>query len=93
MESGNQRLGQHAPADERVHALHHFRRGFIGECDGQNGIRLHAKILDQVRNAKRDHPRLAAARAGKDQHRALDSFHGLALLRVQFVEKVHDENN
>ena len=42
----------------------------------------HAFVLDQVRDAIGDDARLAAAGAGKDEHRAFGGFDGFALLRI-----------
>jgi hypothetical protein len=44
-------------------------------------------VFDQVGDAVGDDAGLAAAGAGKDQHRAFSSFDGFALLRVELVEK------
>ena len=44
---------------------------------------------DQVGDAVGDDARLAGARAGENEQRAVDLQHGLALLGVQFVEEVH----
>ena len=50
-------------------------------------LRHHAFVLDQIGDAIGDDARLPAAGAGEDQHRALGGFDGLALLRIQLVEK------
>ena len=44
-------------------------------------------LADQVGDAVGDHARLAAARAGQDEHRALRGQHGLALLRSRFEDR------
>ncbi len=44
---------------------------------------------DQMRNAMRDDARLAAARAGQDQHRAFGRFYCFTLLGIEAREKVH----
>ena len=44
---------------------------------------------DDVRDAVRDDPGLAAARAGQDQKRPFGAADRFALLRVQPFEKIH----
>src|SRR5581483_410307 len=74
--------------EQRVNAALHLARGLVGESDGEDVFRSHADGLDQVRAAVSDDARLAAARAGKDQHGALDNRGGFALLRVEGGEVV-----
>ena len=45
--------------------------------------------LDHVRDAERDDPSLARARAGQDQHRTYYGLGGLALLRIERTEIQH----
>jgi hypothetical protein len=42
-----------------------------------------------MRNAKSNDPRLAGARPGKNEDRAVQSFNGLALLRIQCAQIQH----
>jgi hypothetical protein len=44
-------------------------------------------VFDQVGDAVGNDARFAAARAGEDEDWALGSFDGLALLRIQLIEK------
>jgi hypothetical protein len=44
-------------------------------------------MLDQISNAVGNDTRLPAARASEDEHRALGSFDGLALLRIELFQK------
>jgi hypothetical protein len=44
-------------------------------------------VIDEVGDAVGDDARLAAARAGEDEHRSFGGFDGFALLRVEFIEK------
>ena len=44
-------------------------------------------ILDQMGDAVGDDARLAAARAGQDQHRPVSGFDGFALLRIELIEE------
>ncbi len=85
---GDERPGQRAVANELVDALRHFGGGFVGEGDGEDGIRRDAALVDEVRDAVGDDARLAGAGAGKDKHRAVDGFDAFTLLRIQFVEKM-----
>ena len=87
MEGRNRRLGDGEAAHQLVHALDHLLRGLVGEGHGQDGLRHHAQILDEIRDAEGDDPGLAAARAGQDEHRAVRGFNGGALLRVELVEE------
>ena len=79
--------GRNPCAQQKVrHAIAHLFRGFVRERDGKNGLGGHA-VGDQIGHAKRDRARLAGSRAGQDQHRAFDGFHGQPLFGIQFVEK------
>src|SRR5215469_6024251 len=44
-------------------------------------------MLDEIGDPVGNDARLAAARARQNEHRSIDSFNGLALLRIQLVEK------
>ncbi len=74
-------------AHKFLHAFAHFGGGLVGKGHRQNGFRHHSNVLDQVSNAVGNDPCLAAPRAREDEHRALGSFDGLALLRVELIEK------
>ena len=87
MKRGDDGLGDAESADKFFDALAHLGGGFVGEGHRQNGFRHHAHVLDEIGDAVGDDARLAAARAGEDEHRALGSFDGLALLRVELIEK------
>ena len=87
MEGRDDRLGDTQSANKFLDALTHFGGGFVGEGHRQNGFRHHSHVLDQVGDAVGDDARLAAARAREDQHRAVSSFDGLTLLRVELIEK------
>ena len=52
-------------------ALGHLGRGFIGECDGQDGVGGNALFLDEIGDAVGDDARLARPRAGEDEQGAL----------------------
>jgi len=86
VEGGDQRHRHGARANQRFHAAGHFRRSLVGEGHGQDGIRLRAQPIDEVRNAIGDYARLAAAGARQDEHRPLDRFDGLTLLRVELAQ-------
>ena len=75
--------------EQRSHARAHFAGGFIREGDGQNGRRRHVIRADQMRDAMRDDARLAAARAGQDQHRAFGRCYCFTLLGIETGEKIH----
>ena len=65
-----------------VDALLHLARGLVREGDGQDVLRRDA-LVDEVRDAVGDDARLAGARPGQDQNRAVKGLSGLALLRIQ----------
>ena len=67
----------------------HFRRGFIGERDGQNGGRGHMFRGDQMGDAMRDDLGFTAARAREDQDRSIGGSDGFALLGIETREKIH----
>ena len=69
-------------AEQTQNSLAHFICGFISEGDGQNGRPGHAMILDEVRDAMRDHASFSAAGAGKQQQRTFNVLNGFALLRI-----------
>ena len=73
-------------AGERRDPLAHLARGLVGEGDGEDARRVHPE-RDEVRDPRRDHARLARARAREDQQRALGREHGLALLGVEALEQ------
>ena len=87
MERRDDGLGDAQATHQLFHALTHLGCGLVGERHGQDGLRHHALVLDQIGDAVGDDARLPAAGAGKDQHRPFGGFDGLALLRVQLVEK------
>ena len=66
----------------RDDALAHFARGLVGERDRGDARRLEA-ALDQVRDLGGDHARLAAARAGQHEQRAVEVSHRGALRLVE----------
>src|SRR5258708_8811421 len=74
-------------ADKFSDAFGDFGGGLVGEGHRQNGFRHHSRAFDQVGDAVSDDARLAAARAREDEHRAFSGFDGLALLRVEWIEK------
>ena len=63
--------------------------GLVGEGDRQNGGRRHVPRRDDVRDAVRDDPGFAAARAGQNQQRPFGAGDRFALLRVQALEEIH----
>ena len=87
MKGRDHRLGDAQTADKFFDALAHLGGGLVGEGHRQDGFRHHSHVLDQIGDAVGDDARLAAARAGEDQHRAFGSLDGFALLRVELIEK------
>ncbi len=82
VEGGEQRLGERAVAEDLVDALGHLVGGLVGEGDGEDGVRGHAALLDEIGDAVRDDAGLAGACAGEQQHGAIDGLDAFALLRI-----------
>ena len=66
------------PPQQAVDALGHLPRRFVREGYGKDRRRLRAALLDEVRNAVREHAGFARTGAGDDQQWA-----GFCLYRVQ----------
>ncbi len=64
----------------------HLAGGLVGEGDGQDLVRLHAAGVDQVRDAMREHTRLAGARAGDDEERPFGVDDGFPLRGVEISQ-------
>ena len=79
--------GGDAAAHQLLHALLHLGRGAVGEGDREHLGGRGQLLVDQVRDAVREHPRLAGAGAGHHQQRALRAEHRLALLRIQRLQR------
>ena len=75
-----------AAGKQRVEALAHLGRRLVGERDGEHLPRTDALVGHHVRDAVREHARLARARAGKHQERAVRTEHGVALSGVEAVD-------
>ena len=80
--------GAHPVPEELAHALLHLVGGLVGEGDRQDRPRRDVVVLDQVRDAVREHPGLARPGTGDAQHRPLDGLDGRALRLVQPGEEV-----
>ena len=70
-------------ADQIADALLHFARGLVGEGDGEHLPRPGAVRGEDVGKARGQHARLARARAGQNQHGAVDRQHGFALFGIE----------
>ena len=70
------------------HPLAHLGGGLVGEGDGQDLPDADVAGGQQVGDAAGEHGRLARAGARHDQQRRALVQHGLALLRVEAVEKL-----
>ena len=77
-----------ACAHQLLDPFGHLAGRLVGEGDGENRVRRDADVFDQVSDAIGDDAGLAAAGPGQDQHRPFDGFDRLALLWIQFVEKM-----
>jgi hypothetical protein len=78
------RLRAEQPAD----ALSHLAGGLVGERDRENVFRIDAVVLDQMRDARREHAGLARARTRQHEHRAFEMQHRFALGRIEAAKPV-----
>ena len=63
--------------------LAHLARRLVGEGDGEHLPGRGAACQEQVCESGGQHPRLARARAGENEKRAVERLDGLALLGIQ----------
>ena len=83
---GGSGLGRPA-RDEALNALAHLARGLVGEGDRQDLPGRHPPRRDEVRDARRDDPRLAGSRARDDEQRPVAVQHGFPLGIVEALEQ------
>ena len=76
-------------ADHTVDAVAHLRRGLVRERDGKNAVRRDA-MRQKVRDAARQHFRLARARARHDEQRPLHVLDSLFLHGVESLEDIQN---
>ncbi len=74
-------------AEELDEPLAHLARGLVGEGDGEDAPRRDAAHLDQVGHPAGDDARLAAARAGQHEERAIPMEDRFPLGLVQVFEE------
>jgi hypothetical protein len=67
---------------QRLRPLAHLARGLVRERDREDARGV-GTPLHEVRDLRGDHARLAAARAGEHEQRAVDVAHRVALRGVQ----------
>src|SRR5262249_16002742 len=72
--------------DHLADAVLHLARGLVGEGNGENLARIRAPEIEDMRDARGDHTRLAGSRAGKHQHGTVERLHRLSLLGVELSE-------
>jgi hypothetical protein len=73
-------------AGQQANALAHFARRLVGEGDGEDFVRARAARADDMRDAGRQHPRLADPGARQHQHWPVERFDGAALFFVEADE-------
>ncbi len=76
------------PRHERLDPLAHLAGGLVGERQGEDLFGRDSRS-EQMGDPAGDDPRLARARSGQHQERALDVGHRLALRGRQVSEQVH----
>jgi hypothetical protein len=74
------------PGQQLADPFPHLPRRLVGEGDGGDMPGLDAALGGQVGDLARDHPGLARTGSGQHQQRAVQIFHGFALLRVEVGE-------
>jgi hypothetical protein len=75
-------------AEQALDAVAHLAGGLVGEGDGEDLGGRDAVVADEARDARGEDARLAGARAGEDEDRALVVQHGLALRGIEAVERL-----
>ena len=73
-------------AEQRLHALPHLPRRFVGECDGEHLPRSNV-ALEQVGDAVRDHARLSAPRPRQYKQRTTRNHDCVSLRGAEPLEK------
>ena len=86
MEGAEPRHALDHAADDLADAVLHFARRLVGESDRQNLARPGAAGRQDVGDTHGQHPRLAGACPGKDQHRAVEGFDRKPLFGIQSGE-------
>ena len=77
----------HVDGRHRRQAHEHLLRRLVRERDGENRQRRRLPGREQPREARGEHARLAAARAGQDQRRSMRQRDGGELLGIEVGEK------
>ncbi len=80
--SGNGALAL-AAVEQVFYPIFHLAGGLVGEGNGQDVVRAHAHIADQVRDALGEHARLAGAWPGQHEHLSKPGGNRLSLLFVE----------
>ncbi len=86
-----ERAHPHAARVDRQHRRkprQHLARRLVGEGDREDSRRAHLAALDQVRDARGEDARLAAARAGEDERGFARQGDGLVLLGIEVRENL-----
>jgi len=86
VERADGEIPQRGLAEQAAQPLAHLASRLVGKGDGQDGARGNAEVPDQVRDAVRQHARLARSGAGQDQQRPVAMRHRRALLGIERVE-------
>ncbi len=73
----------HARSAELAEPLAHLARGLVGEGDREDLVRADPEVADEVRDAEREHARLATAGARKHEQRAVGGHDSFALRGVE----------
>ena len=76
----------HHTADLPFHPVAHLPGRLVGEGHGEDLVRPRLALMEQMREARRQHPRLAGAGAGEHEDRPVERLHGLPLRLIQRIE-------
>jgi hypothetical protein len=88
---GMKRPAPHADGlrpEEAGDAFPHLAGGLVRERHRENVLGVDAVMIDQMRDARRQHPRLARARSGEHEHRTLEMQHRVSLRGIETGEPV-----
>ena len=74
-------------AEQPADAILHLAGGLVRERHREDAAGIHAVLVDQPREPRREHPRLARSGTGQHEQRSVDVQHGLALGGVERVQQ------
>ena len=82
MKRRKHRLRKGSVPEDLIDPFSHLLGSFVCERYGENGIRRHASLLDEIGDAMRNHARLARASTCQQKDRSIDRSNSLLLLGI-----------